>query len=57
MTRAAASPNHRRPGSRDHGEATLFGIAAERGAGTLWTSGAMDGAEPGLPDPLVARFR
>jgi hypothetical protein len=36
--------------------ATLFGITAVPGTSTLWTSGAMDGTEPGLPAPLVARF-
>ncbi|MEV7095312.1 hypothetical protein AB0M80_20970 [Amycolatopsis sp. NPDC051045] len=34
--------------------ATLYGLTAV--AGTLWTAGAMDGAEPGLPGPLVARL-
>ncbi|WP_158104510.1 hypothetical protein, partial [Amycolatopsis kentuckyensis] len=37
--------------------ATLFGVTTEPGSARLWTSGAGDGAEPGLPDPLVARFR
>jgi len=36
--------------------ATLFGLTTVPGARTLWTTGAMDGAEPGLPAPLAARF-
>jgi hypothetical protein len=35
---------------------TLFGVTAVPGTGTPWTTGAMDGAEPGLPVPLVARL-
>ncbi|GAB2780640.1 hypothetical protein [Amycolatopsis magusensis] len=35
---------------------TLFGVTAVPGTGTLWTTGAMDGAEPGLPSPLIARL-
>jgi hypothetical protein len=36
--------------------ATLFGITRVTGTGTLWTTGAMTGTEPGLPAPLAGRF-
>jgi len=36
--------------------ATMYGITKVPGTGTLWTTGAMDSADPGVPAPLVARF-
>jgi hypothetical protein len=47
----------RRAPAPDREGATLFGVTTDRGSGTLWTSGAMTGAETGQPDPLVARLR
>ncbi|SEB32920.1 hypothetical protein SAMN04489727_0630 [Amycolatopsis tolypomycina] len=35
----------------------LYGITRVPGSGRLWTTGAMDGPNPDLPTPLVARFR
>jgi hypothetical protein len=41
----------------DAAGAALYGLTTVPGTRTLWTSGAMDGSEPGLPAPLVARLR
>jgi hypothetical protein len=35
--------------------ATLFGLTTVAHSSTLWTVGAMDGIQPGLPTPLAAR--
>ena len=55
--RGGADGEWRRAPAPEEAGATLFGVTTVPGTRTLWTSGAMDGAEPGLPAPLVARMR
>ncbi|MEU5264007.1 hypothetical protein [Amycolatopsis sp. NPDC021455] len=46
----------RRAAVPDAAGATLFGLTRVPGTGTLWTTGAMNGAQQGVPAPLVARL-
>jgi hypothetical protein len=46
----------RRAAVPDASGATLYGLTRVPGTGTLWTTGARDGAQTDVPTPLVARF-